>query len=134
MNLLQNAVVFTKADSVIQVNISSSSMNGPGDDENSLQLLSVIVQDHGPGISVENQKRLFRPFTTIAATRNLNPKAVGIGLFTSKIICDKLGGDICCYSDGQNQGATFEFRIQLVGTVGETRKTSPIRSPDVVDE
>lgn len=46
----------------------------------------------------------------------MNPKAVGNGLFTSKVICEKLGGDICCFSNGPGTGSTFEFRIQLTLT------------------
>lgn len=29
----------------------------------------------------------------------------------SRVICESLGGDICCYSNGLRQGASFEFRI-----------------------
>ena len=92
-------------------------------------MLSVIVQDNGPGISAENQKKLFRPFTTLPETRCINPKAVGIGLFTSKIICEKLSGDICCFSTGQGEGATFEFRIQLVGS---TLVTNPAIARQII--
>ena len=76
-------------------------------------LLSVIVQDQGPGIEKSDQQLLFQPFTTLEKTRSINPNGAGIGLFASKVICEKLGGDICVFSNGQNKGAIFEFRIQL---------------------
>ena len=41
----------------------------------------------------------------------MNPNGAGIGLFASKVICEKLGGDICFFSNGLNKGAIFEFRI-----------------------
>ena len=38
----------------------------------------------------------------------------GIGLYASKVICEKLGGDIFCFSSDEDyDGAIFEFRIQL---------------------
>ena len=51
-------------------------------------LLSVIVRDMGPGISQDDQLKLFQPFVTLDANRHLNPKGVGIGLYVSKMICD----------------------------------------------
>ena len=96
----------------MDVTLSTSEL--PSDHRNSENyktLLSVIVKDSGPGISEEDQMELFKPFTTLERTRDVNPKAVGIGLYTCKLICERLGGDICCFSDGPDTGTTFEFRI-----------------------
>ena len=48
----------------------------------------------------------------------MNPKGAGIGLYASKIICEKLGGDISCFTNQNSSGTTFQFRIQL-------RQTNP---------
>ena len=39
-----------------------------------------------------------------------------MGLYVSRVICEKLGGDICAFSDGLDKGTLFEFRIQLENT------------------
>ena len=42
-----------------------------------------------------------------------NPNGLGLGLFVSKLICERSKGDICCFSKGLGHGAAFEFRIQV---------------------
>lgn len=73
----------------------------------------MIVQDQGPGIEANDQEKLFKPFKTLENSSKINPNGVGIGLFVSKLLCERSGGDICCFSDGQGCGTTFEFRIYL---------------------
>jgi K+-sensing histidine kinase KdpD len=72
----------------------------------------VIVQDQGPGINQADQEKLFKPFTVLPHTKQMNPNGVGLGLFVCKVIIDKHAGDIHCYSNGE-QGTIFEFRIQV---------------------
>lgn len=79
--------------------------------------VSVIVKDRGPGISAIDQDRIFRPFVKLSNSSRLNPNGVGLGLFVCRVICERLGGDICCYSEKDQgvAGATFEFRFLLDG-------------------
>ena len=109
INVLSNAVMYSPANSTVEVTISSCRLedqpsnarrrsSSSGFDSKKI-LLSVIVQDKGPGISQEDQAKLFQPFTTLTANRNLNPKGVGISLYVCKLICEKLGGDISCFSN-----------------------------------
>lgn len=121
LNVLSNAVRFSPLNSTIEVKISYTIVNCQPEleiegQDSSRVLLSVIVQDAGPGINESDQKKLFKPFTTLKRQNKINPNGVGIGLYVCKVICEKLGGDICCFSDGQGCGATFEFRIQMQET------------------
>ena len=60
----------------------------------------MIVRDFGPGISEEDQRRLFKPFVSLdrALSGQELKSGAGIGLYACKVICEKLGGDICCFS------------------------------------
>ena len=113
LNLLINAVKFSPANGTINVEISYTIIDGAGEDiqDSSKVLLSVIVQDDGPGISLEDQEKLFKPFEIIKNMSKINPNGVGLGLYVSKVICEKLKGDIACFSNGIGSGTTFEFRI-----------------------
>lgn len=79
-------------------------------------LLSIVVQDSGAGISEGDVSKLFQPFVTLEDTRSINPNGLGLGLFVSKVICERSGGDISCFSNGLGQGSSFEFRIQVEET------------------
>lgn len=57
-------------------------------------MLYVTVADNGPGISEEDQRKLFKPFSKLKEHKNLNPNGNGLGLNICKLICKKLGGDI----------------------------------------
>ncbi len=50
------------------------------------ELLEVHIQDHGYGISPDDQEKLFKLFGTLDATRDANASGIGIGLN----ICKKI--------------------------------------------
>lgn len=75
-------------------------------------MLSVIVQDEGPGIVAEDQDKIWEPFHILERSRRFNPHGVGLGLTLCKIICENFDGDIAVCSDGE-KGATFEFRFKV---------------------
>lgn len=56
--------------------------------------LSISVTDNGPGISMQDQERLFKPFSKLEANRNLNPNGSGLGLHICSRICTNLEGNI----------------------------------------
>lgn len=73
----------------------------------------MIVKDEGNGIDARDMDKLFKPFKTLENSSKINPNGVGIGLFISKLLCERSGGDISCFSDGLGCGTTFEFRVVL---------------------
>ena len=75
-------------------------------------LLMIEIVDQGPGISLADQARIFRPFNKVTQNKHLNPKSNGLGLSICKSLCKKMGGDIEVYSDGKN-GTTFRFTVML---------------------
>lgn len=75
------------------------------------------VQDDGPGISLEDQGRLFTPFTR--CTQRHTP-GHGLGLSIVKRIVEKLGGQVGVESR-LGQGSTFYFTLP-VATDGKKRR------------
>jgi signal transduction histidine kinase len=67
------------------------------------------VQDNGPGLTPENQARLFVPFTRLDQTR---AQGQGLGLSIVRRIVEKLGGSAGVQSDGiEGRGSCFYFTL-----------------------
>ena len=64
------------------------------------------VRDNGPGLTPEEQGRLFTPFTQVRRTG----KGHGLGLSIVKRIVEKLGGQVSVESQ-PGQGSTFFFTL-----------------------
>lgn len=75
------------------------------------------VRDDGPGISPEDQRRLFTPFTRFTQRR---VPGHGLGLSIVKRIVEKLGGQVGVES-GVGQGSTFYFTLPAA-TDGERER------------
>lgn len=65
------------------------------------------VRDHGAGIAIEDQARLFTPFTQLDQVR---AKGHGLGLSIVQRIVEKLGGRVGVES-APGQGSTFIFTL-----------------------
>ncbi len=75
----------------------------------------VEVQDHGIGISEENQKRIFQQFERVSASHVA--AGLGLGLFISEQIVTAHGGTISVDSR-IGEGALFRVSLPLSMTVG----------------
>lgn len=97
-NLLNNAVKFTQAGNV------SLKMGHEND------MLSIIVEDTGSGMSEEEQQRVFGAFERLsnAATQD----GFGLGLSIVRHIVDMLGGTICVESE-KGKGSRFRVKIPM---------------------
>ena len=101
LNLLSNAIKFTpKGGQII--------LRAKRDKEN----LIVEIQDTGPGISEEEQLKLFRPYYRVLADRQRFP-GVGLGLSITKELIELHGGKIWVESK-LGKGSTFAFSLPLV--------------------
>jgi signal transduction histidine kinase len=99
LNLISNAVKFSGKDKPIKVTVS------PEKDS-----VCISVQDNGPGIASEDQKKLFHRFARLE-TGTVRKPGSGLGLYLSKSIIDAHHGEIWIDSSPR-KGATFSIRLK----------------------
>ena len=108
VNLLGNAVKFTKDGGKITLDISSH----PGTDEKHI-ITRYVVRDNGIGMSEEFQKELFKPFSQEDNANARNQyKGTGLGMAITKKYVDMMGGSIAVESR-KGAGSTFTVEIPM---------------------
>lgn len=78
--------------------------------------IEVDVIDTGLGISFADQKKLFSKFTQINSAQAGKPQGTGLGLYISREIVRKMGGDLWIKRSAPEEGSTFAFTIPVSGT------------------
>jgi signal transduction histidine kinase len=94
-NLLSNAVKYSLPDKQIRVTVREEPA-----------YLVCSVQDEGPGLSLEDQSKLFQKGVCLSAVPTGGEPATGYGLAVAKELMGLLGGAIWCESR-PGQGACF---------------------------
>lgn len=102
VNLISNAIKFTGEGGKIVVAMSA------GDDA-----AEVRVTDTGRGISAEALPNIFRQFSQVDPSHDLNKGGLGLGLSIAKILVGKHGGTVTAESPGVGKGSTFIVRLPL---------------------
>jgi len=98
-NLLSNAVKYSPPGNTIRVTVRAD----PG-------FVVCSVQDHGPGLSPEDQSKLFQRGVRLGSVPTGGEPSLGYGLALAKELVDRLGGGIWCDSQ-LALGSTFSFRL-----------------------
>ena len=70
----------------------------------------IAIRDYGPGISSEDQARVFEPFYRVDKARGRDTGGYGLGLSLTKKIMTAHGGDILLTSE-LGHGSTFTLRL-----------------------
>ena len=120
LNLLSNAIKFTSSGEVL---IKAESVTCGS----KRAVLRFSVSDHGPGLTAEQQTRLFRPFSQADASTTRCFGGTGLGLAICKRLAQMLGGDIGVHSVA-GSGATFWFTVDLA-VVQDAEVPPPISLP-----
>ena len=105
-NILDNALKFTPAGGQITLKLDD---NG--------QQARIIVSDSGIGINEEELPKLFTKFHRGTSTMRYDYEGTGIGLYASKIIILKHGGEITATSQ-PGEGSVFTISLPLSGRLG----------------
>jgi two-component system sensor histidine kinase/response regulator len=100
-NLISNAVKYSPQNTTIHVHIMPEKEH-----------VLVLVRDEGPGISEEDQKKLFQKYSRLTARPTGGESSTGLGLSIAKRLAQTLGGDILCHS-ALGAGTTFTLRLPL---------------------
>ena len=100
-NLLSNAIKFSKENSEILVKMEE--VNG---------MAVVSVQDHGCGISEEEQKKLLHADTHFSTFGTNNEEGSGLGLLLCKDFVVKNGGKLW-FTSKEGEGSIFSFSIPV---------------------
>lgn len=115
-NFLSNAIKFTLSGQVV-ARLRSQSQPG-----NRVELVFQVV-DSGPGISAEDQLRLFTPFYQVAS-QNHTSQGTGLGLSISNNLAHLMGGDIQVTSE-LGLGSSFALRVILETATCPQRPEAP---------
>lgn len=82
------------------------------------EAVEVTVNDTGIGIALEDQKKLFNKFSQINSTRDGKPAGTGLGLYISREIIRKMGGELWIKNSEPGRGSSFAFTIPRAQTPG----------------
>ncbi|MBX3429345.1 MAG: hypothetical protein KF779_07175 [Hyphomonadaceae bacterium] len=115
LNLLSNAAKFTH-NGVIALDLRECRIG-------SARGVAISVKDTGPGISAENQARLFRPFAQIDSTKTRAHDGAGLGLVITRRLARAMGGDVQV-SSKLGQGSTFTLYLPLDITTAAPAKAA----------
>jgi signal transduction histidine kinase len=98
-NLLSNALKYSPPGKRVSVQVQGDAT-------------SVIcsVEDEGPGLSAEEQARLFQRGVRLGPVPTAGEPSSGYGLAVAKELVEQLGGTISCDS-AQGRGSRFSFRL-----------------------
>ena len=108
LNLVSNALKYSPVGSVIEISLDR-------DDEQ----ITLRVHDHGLGVPLEDQERLFERFVRLERDMNSPVRGAGLGLYISKQLIEAMGGRIWVESTGiPGGGSVFAFTLKR-SKVGE---------------
>ena len=106
-NILSNAIKFTPENKKVTFNVKLLKL------ENNIASVRFSVKDEGIGISLENQRSIFEPFSQADGTISRKYGGTGLGLAISLNIVKMLGSEIKLISR-ENEGSLFYFDLDLV--------------------
>jgi CheY-like chemotaxis protein len=106
LNLISNAAKFTDEGSII---VKASQQIGP----DGAPEIKVCVTDTGQGISPEDQKKLFQPFSQVDASPTRKTSGSGLGLSICRALVEMHGGKIGLESE-PGKGSSFYFTLPLL--------------------
>lgn len=99
-NLLSNAIKFSERNSTIEVTVFES--NGH---------LRTVFSDQGPGISEEDQQKMFKKFQRLSAKPTAGEHSTGLGLSIVKKFVEDMNGKVWCESQ-LGQGTDFIVELK----------------------
>ncbi len=123
INLISNAMKFSPANAAVLVSVSQEG-----------GAVRFSVSDKGPGISEENQLKLFTKFRQLVSADGVQRQGTGLGLSTVKALVEQHSGRLGV-SSKVGQGSTFWFELDAVGeAVAEAPAPPPTKALLLVED
>jgi two-component system, sensor histidine kinase len=123
-NLIDNAVKFTESGGVA---LSAAPMRGAKTNSRNKKGVTFAVSDSGIGLSLQEIKRLFRPFSQANVSIASRYGGAGLGLSSVKQLARMMGGDITV-APRRGGGTTFTLTVML--ETAETPKAARAEAGD----
>jgi signal transduction histidine kinase len=115
-NLVSNAVKFSPPDTSVFIRVLSID-----------NAIHISIQDQGPGISADDQKKMFRKFQKLTAAPTSGETSTGLGLAIVKKLVENLNGKITVNSE-LGEGTEFVIRLDKQFTQPAPRQESTTRN------
>ena len=126
INFLSNAAKFTEDGQIIvKAHVEDSAKEQP--------MIRVSVTDTGPGIALEDQSKLFQPFSQVDASLTRKVGGSGLGLSICQHLIQMHGGQIGLQS-AINQGSTFYFSVPVFQEISEIQGITTNRVILAIDD
>tara|TARA_B110000305_G_C19379156_1_gene608616 strand:+ start:633 stop:1373 length:741 start_codon:yes stop_codon:yes gene_type:complete len=100
-NLVSNAIKYSPYASLVTIQTMSLE-----------EAVGIEIIDEGPGLSIEDQTKLFKKFTRLTPQPTGNETANGLGLWIIDRIASSMGGKVFCKSV-LKKGSTFSLRLPV---------------------
>lgn len=100
-NVIRNGLRYTAAGSAVQITLSKT-----------VDFVTIIVRDYGPGVPQENLEQIFKPFFRVAEARERDSGGTGIGLAIAKQAISMHGGSIVAKNAAKG-GLVIEIHLPL---------------------
>ena len=106
-NFVTNALKFSAAGATVKVDLLVAEAEDGGG------LARLAVTDEGPGITAEDQGRLFTKFVRGSARATAGEASTGLGLAVAKRLAQAMGGTVGCESPANGRGTGSQFWVEL---------------------
>lgn len=104
VNLISNAIKYNREDGLVYIQVVSV----PGTDK-----VFIEIRDTGYGIPLDQQDKIFGKFFRATSEDTSKILGTGLGLFLTRMLIQKMGGDISFSSiPGDGGGTTFSFYLK----------------------
>lgn len=132
-NIVSNAIKFSSPHSEVIITakwLDDEAPNKkfevpPGYHHNGFILIK--VKDFGPGLSVENQKELFKEGMQFNPNELQAGQGSGLGLWISKGIVEQHNGTISVFSEGPGLGSTFSIKLPVIERLVELSEQKSVQ-------
>lgn len=105
-NLLDNAIKYSLPKGTVSVYLKGDKINSASNQ------LEVVVADNGIGVPQKDRDKIFHRFFRAPNAIKVQTDGSGLGLFISKDIIDKHGGEIW-FESKEGEGTAFHFTLPI---------------------